>query len=65
MAFPAKYTDIERKLGEPLAPMIAARRAGNVSWRRIAIEITARTGVDVAGETLRVWTDGITAVGAA
>lgn len=65
MALPTKYTEIEQKLGEPLARMIAARRASNVSWRRIAIEITARTGIDVAGETLRVWTEGITAVGAA
>lgn len=65
MAPPTKYVEIEQKLGEPLAKMIAARRAGSVSWRRIAIEITARTGIDIAGETLRVWTDGISAVGSA
>jgi hypothetical protein len=65
MAFPTKYTEIEQKLGEPLAQMISARRAGGVSWRRIAIEITARTGIDIAGETIRVWTDGISAVGGA
>jgi hypothetical protein len=65
MALPTKYIEIERKLGEPLAGMISARRASNVSWRRIAIELTARTGIDVAGETLRVWTEGITAVSAA
>lgn len=65
MALPPKYVEIEQKLGEPLAKMIATRRAGNVSWRRIAIEITARTGIDIAGETVRVWTDGISAVGGA
>jgi hypothetical protein len=62
MALPTKYTEIELKLGEPLAQMIAARRASGVSWRRIAMEINARTGVDIAGETLRVWTDGVSPV---
>lgn len=62
MALPRKYREIEQKLGEPLAKMIAARRAASVSWRRIAMEINARTGVDIAGETLRVWTEGVSPV---
>lgn len=56
---PAKYLDIEQQLGEPLAPLVANRRAAGVSWRLIAIEITDKTGIDIAGETLRVWHEGI------
>lgn len=63
MALPIKYREIEQRLGERLADMIAARRAGNVSWRRIAMEVNARTGVDIAGETLRVWTEGVSPAG--
>ncbi len=64
MAFPEKYSEIEQKLGQPLAELIAERRSAGVAWRRIAIEITARTGVDVTGETLRIWHHGITPIAA-
>ena len=49
------YTDIETKLGEPLAAYLSQRREQGTSWRRIAVELTVRTGIDVAGETLRLW----------
>lgn len=55
MAFPEKLPEIERKLGSPLADLVAERRSASVSWRRIAQEVLARTGVDVTGETIRVW----------
>lgn len=58
MAVPEKYTEIERKLGTPLADLIQSRRAEQVAWRRIALEVTARTGVDITGETIRVWYQG-------
>lgn len=56
-----QYTEIEQKLGSPLAQLVGERRASGISWRKIAVEITARTGVDVTGETLRVWHQGIPA----
>ena len=46
---------IEDALGQPLEAFAADRRPA-VSWRRIALEITQRTGIDVTGEALRVWT---------
>lgn len=55
---PKKYADIESKLGGSLADLVATRRGEGVSWRRIALEITARTGIDIAGETVRVWSEG-------
>lgn len=56
-----QYTEIEQKLGSSLAQLVGERRAAGISWRKIAVEITARTGVDVTGETLRVWHQGIPA----
>lgn len=64
MAAPEKYTEIELKLGEPLSDLLGRRRADGLSWRRIAMEITARTQIDIAGETLRVWHQGITPIAA-
>lgn len=55
------YAEIEQALGTPLVELVNQRRAARVSWRLIAIEITERTGVDVAGETLRIWHLGIPA----
>lgn len=57
-----QYIEIEQKLGSPLADLVGKRRAEGISWRKIAIEIGDRTGVDVAGETLRIWHVGITPV---
>jgi hypothetical protein len=54
-----QYTEIEQKLGSSLADLVGQRRAEGLSWRKIAVEITDRTGVDVAGETLRIWHVGI------
>jgi hypothetical protein len=48
------YRLIEAKLGEPFEGFIAARRP-STSWRAIAADITARTGVEVGGEILRRW----------
>jgi hypothetical protein len=51
------YDTVEAKLGEPLADYVNTRRATDpaTSWRRIGLEITARTGIDITGEALRVW----------
>lgn len=51
------YEQVEAKLGEPLAAYVMARRRTDppTSWRRIGLEITARTGLDITGEALRVW----------
>jgi hypothetical protein len=67
MALPpdSKYRQIEQALGEPLLPLLDERRNRGVAWRRIAVEITVRTGIDIAGETLRVWHQGIAPVNAA
>lgn len=59
---PKLYIDVEAKLGEPLGALIAQRRNENVAWRRIANEITARTGIDITGETLRLWHQGRPAI---
>lgn len=61
MANLPRHIEIERKLGSSLAALVEERRTSGISWRKIAIEVTARTGVDVAGETLRVWHQGIPA----
>jgi hypothetical protein len=39
----------------PLQTYLAQRRARGLSWRRIAIEVTSLTGVDVSYEPLRQW----------
>jgi hypothetical protein len=62
MAAPEKYTEIEQKLGQSLRGLISQRRDEGVAWRRIALEVSARTGVDITGETLRVWHQGISPV---
>lgn len=51
------YDTVEAKLGEPLDGYVTARRRTEppTSWRRIGVEITARTGIDITGEALRVW----------
>lgn len=55
---PTKYVEIEQKLGEPLASLIAERRTEGVSWRRIAGELRERTEIRVSHEALRMWTEG-------
>lgn len=55
---PEKYREIEELLGEPLAAFVKGRRDQGLSWRRIAIEVTNRTDVDVTGESLRIWHQG-------
>lgn len=49
------YEKVEANLGEPLRDYVAKRRGDRASWRRIALEVTARTGIDITGEALRVW----------
>lgn len=46
---------LEHLLRGELGPLVRERRAQGVAWRHIAREIAARTGVDVAPETLRAW----------
>lgn len=52
------YTAIEDALGQPLAEYVAEQRENGLSYRRIALAITARTSIDVTGEALRIWTKG-------
>lgn len=52
-------TDRAERISSAMAPasvldLIAARRP-QTSWRRLATEVTLRTGIDVTGETLRRW----------
>lgn len=49
------YEQVETRLGEPLRTYVDSRREAGRSWRRIALEVTARTGIDITGEALRVW----------
>lgn len=49
---------IEQRLKQPLAEYLHARRAVGLAWRRIAIEITQETGIDITGEALRFWHSG-------
>lgn len=44
----------EARLGSSLDAYVAERRA-TTSWRAMAADLTARTGVQLTGETLRVW----------
>lgn len=53
-----RYLLVEERLGEPLSRFIAERRAREVSWRRIALEIYQRTHVDITGEGVRLWHQG-------
>jgi predicted GIY-YIG superfamily endonuclease len=54
---------IERHLSGTLADYVARRRAEQVTWRNLAIELTEATGVEVSYEALRSWFDsGETAV---
>ena len=48
------YLLAEERLGEPLANFVLQRRP-DLAWRRIAMEIYERTGVDITYETLRTW----------
>lgn len=45
----------DAKLGRPLADLVSERRQAGDSWRRISLSIFTETGLDVSGETLRVW----------
>lgn len=51
----AHYLEIENRLGRPLAAYIDEERGAGRSWRRIALNLTEATGIDVTGEALRVW----------
>jgi hypothetical protein len=62
---PAKYAEIEDKLGQPLGEFITAGRTAGLSWRRLATEVSEQTGIEVSHEALRIWTLGRPAVGAA
>lgn len=62
---PAKYAEIEDKLGRSLGDFIAAGRAQGLSWRKLATDVSEQTGIEVSHEALRIWTLGRPAVGAA
>ena len=46
---------IEHKLGRSLAADVELRRAHDLSWRRIAEQLTKETGIEVSHESLRSW----------
>ena len=50
--------EVEELLGISLAEFVGNRRAARKSWRLIALDITSRTGIDITGETVRVWCQG-------
>lgn len=56
-----RYTEIEAKLGKPLAQFVSDRRAEGASWRGLAAEILEITDIKVSYEALRVWHQGIPA----
>ncbi len=45
---------IDDRLGEDVTAWVAIRRAGT-SWRVLAREVSAATGITVTHETLRSW----------
>lgn len=49
-----RYRLVEAALDGTLADYVAERRA-TTSWRAMAADLTARTGVSVNYETLRLW----------
>ena len=49
------YLLINDRLNGGLDAFITERRAANRSWRLIAKDIEAATGIDVTFETLRAW----------
>jgi len=48
------YRQIEQRLDGTLADFVAARRP-HQSWKRIAVELTQATKVEVSWESLRSW----------
>lgn len=40
---------------EPLERFVRSRRGEGMAWRRIAVELYDRTGVDITHESLRSW----------
>lgn len=48
------YQLVEARLGGSLVEYVAKRRA-TTSWRAMAADLTAQTGVHVTYETLRGW----------
>jgi len=49
-------------VGKPIGEWVAQRRAQNMSWRKIAVELHDHTNgqVSVTGETLRLWSESTT-----
>ncbi|HET8640564.1 MAG TPA: hypothetical protein VFM37_01435 [Pseudonocardiaceae bacterium] len=45
---------IEERLGYPLKKFVAERYPAK-SWRAMAAELTQTTGVQITGESLRLW----------
>lgn len=48
------YRLIEERLDGTLADYVAARRPA-ASWKSMAAELTATTGIEVSWESLRTW----------
>jgi len=49
------YQLLQVRLGRDLAEWVAAKRKDGESWRAIASDATAITGLPVSHETFRAW----------
>jgi hypothetical protein len=49
------YRLLEEKLGGSLADYVARKRTAGMSWRAMASDLSATTGVEVSNEALRLW----------
>lgn len=55
MAKTTKLRLIEAEMGEPLKPLIAAKREERVSWVDLARLVSDQSGVPVSDMSLRNW----------
>ena len=51
------YRSIDRLLDGQLEQFLRTHRAQGLAWDAISLELVNRTGVEVTGQTLRVWSD--------
>jgi len=52
------YRLIERQLDGTLADFVARHRTDGATWPEIAADVSAKTDVEISGETLRRWFAG-------
>lgn len=56
----ARFELVQVRLGRDLVQYVNGRRDARDSWRTIAADLSAITGVAVSYETLRTWFDDST-----